>query len=109
MFQRAGLPRPEIVMHTTSTLMTVLAITNSDLLSLLPVQWLEAAFTRDIVQPIAVEDVIFPCAPLCIIRRSDVPLTPVAEHLCDLAHKAAMNYAMMREGDSAPPMLAAVG
>lgn len=97
MFINMGLPKPAIVMHTTSTLMTVLSIVNSDLLTMLPVQWLEANFTRDLVQPIMLEDVTIPCAPLCIVKRSDVPLTPVAEHLSDLARKAAMNYVLHRE------------
>lgn len=97
MFIRMGLRRPHVAMHTTSTLMTVLAITNSDLLTILPVQWLEASFTQDLVAPILVEDTKCPCAPMCIVRRSDVPLTPVAEHLCDLARKTAVNYTLREE------------
>lgn len=105
MFERMGLPRPEMAMHTTSTLMTVLSIANSDLLTVVPVQWLEASFTREIVQPIVLEDVKFPCAPLCLVRRNDVPLTPAAEYLSDLARKAAINYAHRRDAANAPNML----
>ena len=92
MFERLGIAKPEVVMHTTSTLMTILSIANSDLLTMLPAQWLAASFTREIVEPIILEGVKFSIAPLCIVRRGDIPLTPVAEHLCDLARKAAMNY-----------------
>ena len=97
MFVQMGLPKPMIAMHTTSTLMTVLSIVNSDLLTMLPVQWLEGRFTRDLVKPIILDDIAINCAPLCIVKRSDVPLTPVAEHLCDLARKAAVNYTLRNE------------
>lgn len=97
MFVHMGLPKPMIAMHTTSTLMTVLSIVNSDLLTMLPVQWLEGRFTRDLVEPIILDDTTINCAPLCIVKRSDVPLTPIAEHLCDLARKAAVNYTLRNE------------
>lgn len=101
-FERAGLPRPEIVLHTTSTVMTMLAIADSDLLSFLPMQWLESPLIKSFVQPIPVADVALACPPLCIVRRSDLPLTPVAQHLYDLARNAAMNYSMDRKVPMAP-------
>lgn len=104
-FERAGLPRPEIVLHTTSTVMTMLAIADSDLLSFLPMQWLESPLIKSFVQPIPVADVALACPPLCIVRRSDLPLTPVAQHLYDLARNAAMNYSMDRKVPMAPMAL----
>lgn len=91
MFTRAGLPQPAVVMHTRSALMTLLAVANSDLLTVLPVQWLELPATADWVQVIPLANSLH-AAPMCIIRRGDVPLTPMAEHLCDLFRKAGMNY-----------------
>ena len=102
MFERAGLPAPKITVHTCSTLMTLLAIANSDLLTMLPLQWVESDWTRDIVEPIFLEDVTSTCAPLCIVRRSDVPLTPVAEHLSDMSRKAAMNYHLDKRQNDQP-------
>lgn len=95
-FAQAGLAQPEIVLHTTSTIMTLLAIADSDLLSFVPVQWLESPLIRSVVQPIAVKGVELLCPPLCIVRRSDLPLTPVAQHLYDLARNAAVNYSLDR-------------
>lgn len=35
---------------------------------------------------------IFQAAPTCIIRRSDLPLTPLAEAFYDMLHRAGHNY-----------------
>ena len=92
MFEAAGLPRPRIVLHTRSALVTLLAVTNSDLLTILPQQWLEfpAALNQlvalNIVQPLV-------APPICIVRRRDLPLTPLAEHFCDLMRRVAGHYA----------------
>jgi LysR family transcriptional regulator of abg operon len=91
MFERANLPQPEIVMHTRSAIMTLLAVANSDLLTVLPIQWLELAATADRVTMLHLADDLH-AAPMCIVRRGDLPLTPMAEHLCDLVRKAGMNY-----------------
>ncbi|WP_176596372.1 MULTISPECIES: LysR substrate-binding domain-containing protein [Sphingobium] len=93
LFSQAGLPLPEVSVHMHSVMMTLLAVTSSDLLALLPVQWLESAFCRDQV-------VAFPLAetlragPVYIVRRGDLPLTPLAERLCDVTLKAGLNYAL---------------
>ena len=91
MFERAGLPQPEIVMQTRSALMTLLAVASSDLLTVLPNQWLEFSPTAERVQAIALDETLH-AAPVCIVRRSDLPLTPLAERLCDMTRKAGLNY-----------------
>jgi LysR family transcriptional regulator, regulator of abg operon len=90
-----GIDRPRIVMHTRSALATLVAVLNSDLLSILPQQWLEFGPTA---QGLATFDVIGPmaAAPICIVRRSDLPLTPMAEHLSDLIRRAGKNYGRQR-------------
>jgi hypothetical protein len=30
--------------------------------------------------------------PVCLVRRSAIPLTPMAEYLCDLFRRAAADY-----------------
>ncbi len=92
MFARAGLPPPAIVMHTRSLLMTLLAVASSDLLTILPRQWLEMPGTADRVAALDLDEKLV-AAPVCIVRRGDVPLTPLAEYLCDQARKAGANYA----------------
>lgn len=93
MFERAGLPQPEIVMHTQSALMTLLSVANSNLLTVLPRQWLDFAPTALGLQAVALRDTMH-AAPVCIIRRGDVPLTPLAERLCDFARRAGLNYGL---------------
>jgi LysR family transcriptional regulator of abg operon len=91
MFQRAGLPLPEIAVHMHSAMMTLLAVTGSDLLAILPIQWLEAPFFREQTQAIELVETLH-AAPVCIVRRGDLPLTPLAERLCDLTRRAGLSY-----------------
>jgi DNA-binding transcriptional LysR family regulator len=92
MFERTDLPLPEIVVHTGSIMTTLMAVANSDLLTILPMQWL--AFSPaggQQVEAIKLVDSL-QAAPVCIVRRNDLPLTPLAERLCDMMRKAGLNY-----------------
>lgn len=86
-----GILNPVIAMHTRSSLATFIALMGSDLLSILPQQWLEFGPTA---QHLARMAVIAPmiAAPVCIVRRSGLPLTPMAEYLSDLVRRAGANY-----------------
>ncbi len=99
MFERAGLPPPEIVVHSRSGMMTMLAVANTDLLTILPVQWLDLVMANERVTTIDLDGAL-QAAPVCIVRRRDLPLTPVAEGLCDLVRKAGLNYQLRL---TAPP------
>ena len=91
MFEHAGMPAPNIVLHTRSALMTLLAVESTDLLTILPVQWLEISATSEGVQPLWLSDNLY-SAPICVVRRIDVPLTPAAESLWSLTVRAGLNY-----------------
>ena len=92
MFERLGLPQPEIVLHARSALITLLAVANTDLLTVLPQNWLDFPGTAALVEAITVNETMM-AAPISIVRRLDMPLTPIAEHLCDLVRRAGTNYA----------------
>ncbi|MCP3731120.1 LysR substrate-binding domain-containing protein [Sphingomonas sp. MG17] len=93
-FERAGLPLPNIVMHSRSATVTVLAIANTDMLTILPIQWLdEFALGGQYIDMIPLEQPLH-AAPVCIVRRGDLPLTPLAEGLCDMVRGAGLNYGM---------------
>jgi DNA-binding transcriptional LysR family regulator len=96
MFERLGLSPPQIVLHARSALVTMLSVANSDLLSILPRQWLDYP---EMIQGIVALDLVEPLsvAPMCIARRHDMPLTPLAEHLCDLMRRAGEHYARSQE------------
>ena len=91
MFARLGLPKPNVVMHARSALITMLAIADSDLLTVLPLQWLEYPVTADRIGAFAGIPPL-PAPAICIARRLDFPLTPMAEYLCDLMSRAGSNY-----------------
>ncbi len=91
-FESQDLPKPKIVVHSQSTLATMLAVANSDLLTILPKQWLEFPMTKDYITALAIGEAM-KAAPISIVQRRDFPLTPLAEHLYHQFCRAAANYA----------------
>jgi LysR family transcriptional regulator, regulator of abg operon len=90
-FEEINLPPPNVVVHAQSAVMTKLAVANSDLLTILPPQWSELSMHGQNLTVIASHE-NFHAAPVCIIRRSDLPLTPLAEAFYDMVQKAGHNY-----------------
>lgn len=91
LFSRAGLPPPEVVVQTRSAIMTLFTVINSDLLTVMPIQNLNFAATSDCIDTVKLKGTL-PGAPICAVRRGDVPLTPLAERLWDMVLKAGSNY-----------------
>jgi LysR family transcriptional regulator, regulator of abg operon len=98
LFARAGLAAPEIVLQTRSAMMTLLAIIRTDLLAVMPLQCLDFAATADCIDQVKLETTL-PGAPICVVRRSDLPLTPLAEGFWDMIHKAGANYDRRMRGE----------
>ncbi|GAA0513811.1 LysR substrate-binding domain-containing protein [Pigmentiphaga sp. GD03639] len=88
LFQEYGLPSPRVALQARTALSMMVALANSDLLALLPVQWREFDLTRDSLQVIAVRESL-PAPDIVLIRRAEMPMTPAAEHLCDLMQRNA--------------------
>ena len=101
LFERYGLPRPRIGAQADTALSMIALSVSSDLLAILPQQWLEFLAATDLVQQIPVREVM-PAPPICSVRRARLPLTPAAEHLCDLFKRAALNHARRLPGQGAP-------
>ena len=101
LFAQNGLPAPKLVMQSHTALTFIIAITNSDLLMMLPVQWITSPVTRDALQTIAVAESL-PSPPMCVVRRAGLPLTPAAEYFCDVIRRAAA-----RVGKAEPPRTSA--
>jgi len=87
LFLQYDLPTPHIVMQAHSVLTSIVSVTHSDLLTLLPDQWMEFSITRESVQKIDVSEPL-PTMPLVIVRRAGLPLTPAADHFCDMLRRA---------------------
>ena len=91
-FERAGLPSPVIAVQAHSALTMITVAASSDLLALLPQQWLSFARKTKLLDHIAIAEQLLAPA-ICIITRARLPLTPVAEHLCDLFRRESMHSA----------------
>ena len=86
-FESAGLPRPRIVMQASSGMGIATVVAASDLLALVPRQWLDVLKVTNLLARFPLADV--PDAPqICAVRRANMPLTPAADFVNDLATRA---------------------
>lgn len=97
MFVRAGLPTPNIVVNARSALIMMLAIADSDLLTVVPRQWIDLPLLAGVIEPLALPPLA--AAPIVIVRRQDMPLTPIAEYLCDMMRRVGVQYAFAHRGE----------
>ncbi|MES2941556.1 MAG: LysR substrate-binding domain-containing protein [Pseudomonadota bacterium] len=88
LFARYNMPPPVIALQTHSALSVIVALTSCDLLAILPQQWNEFPLTRDVLQVIDIRETL-PAPDIVLIRRPDLPLTPAADHFCDLLRRYA--------------------
>ena len=88
LFEGHGLKAPKVLVHARSAMSIMVAMAHSDALAMLPVQWAEFPMTRDMLSVIRVREAL-PAPSIVMIRRPDLPLTPAAEHLCDMLLREA--------------------
>ncbi len=88
LFLENGLPKPRLVMQAHSGLTYMLALANSDLLMLLPHLWMKFPLWDQLFEAIKIKETL-PTRPICIVRRTGLPLTPAAEYFCDMFRRAA--------------------
>ena len=88
LFEKYGLPPPHLALKAQSALTFITALTNSDLLMMLPVQWLQYPLLQGVFQEIRVKEPL-PAPPVCIVQRAGLPLTPAADYYCTLARRAS--------------------
>jgi DNA-binding transcriptional LysR family regulator len=89
LFRQHGLPAPRIGATTTGgalSLITLLA--HSDLLAIVPRQWLEYSPTRGALAKVDLKEKLA-APPIVIIRRASLPLTPAAGFLADQLRRAS--------------------
>lgn len=98
-FGELGLPHPPIVLHSRSALITLLTVASTDLLTVLPQQWLDYPVTANLIEALALPPLR--AAPICIVRRHDMPLTPLAERMCDQMRRVGTQYAFGLEQKAA--------
>ena len=98
LFAQFGLPAPRLVLQAHSTLTFLVALAYSDLLMMLPLQWTQSPLLRHAVEPIRVKELL-PAPPICLVRRSGLPLTPAAEYFCDMMRRAALHRDSLAPAD----------
>ncbi|MDR5756330.1 LysR substrate-binding domain-containing protein [Caballeronia sp. LZ035] len=86
LFDKHGLPAPRLAMRAQSALTFMTALANSDLLMMVPIQWIEYPLLSKAFQEIKVVEAL-PAPPICIVQRIGLPLTPAAEHFCTLVRR----------------------
>lgn len=90
LFLRFGLPKPVTAVQAQSALSMIAVAAASDVLAMLPQQWLDFVRSSRLLTQIKVKEEL--AAPaICVVSRSRLPLTPVAQHLCDLFRRSALN------------------
>jgi DNA-binding transcriptional LysR family regulator len=93
LFARHGLEAPVVAMKAPSALTMIIAAAHSDLLAMLPQQWLDFPAIPALLDRIPIAEPL-PAPSLCIVRRADLPLAPAAEYLADLMRRTASNIAI---------------
>ena len=94
LFAQHGLPPPNLVMRAQSALSYLTAVYYSDLLMMVPVQWIQSPLLRQAVDPIPVKELL-PALPICLVRRHGLPLTPAAEYFCDMIRRAVLHRELL--------------
>jgi LysR family transcriptional regulator, regulator of abg operon len=85
LFKQHGLPTPRLGFRSQSALTLTVLLANTDLLAMVPVQWLNLVFASSLA-PIQVKETL-PAPPIVVIRRAGLPLTPAAQYLLDLLRR----------------------
>ena len=86
LFAQHGLPAPRLALRGQGAFTLVTALANSDLLAMLPIQFLTAAEGDTRLARIIVKEPL-PAPAIVVVRRGDLPLTPAAEFLLDLLRR----------------------
>ncbi len=87
-FSQHGLPAPRAATETLTTLPIVALMTATDALAFLPQQWISSPMFKDSLQQIHVQEKL-QGPDIVLIRRSAMPLTPMAEKLATLFERSS--------------------
>jgi hypothetical protein len=75
-------------MRAQSSLTFLVSMAYSDLLMMMPVQWVQVPLWRDVLEQIHVSESL-PAPPICLVQRAGMPLTPAADYFCTLIRRAS--------------------
>lgn len=86
LFARYGLAAPEVKLYGKSAMSILMALTDTTLLAMLPIQWANNPITRDWLAVFPIHEPL-PAPTIGMAVPSHLPLTPPAEHFCDLLQR----------------------
>lgn len=95
LFDHYRLPVPTHITSGTNILAQMVFVLQSDMLALVPRQWVDFAAMRGLVQRAPVKEFVG-APPIGFLRRADLPLTPAAEHFCNLARRVASRMPIVK-------------
>lgn len=87
-FEAAGLPPPRVVMEAGSSFSFTTIIKSSDLLAPMSALLLELMDEEEVLEAFPIRG-LPNAAPICAVRRGNMPLTPAAEYWNDLVVRVA--------------------
>jgi hypothetical protein len=87
LFAQHHLPPPQLMFQANSALSLMVALTCTDLIALLPVQWTDFHLTKDALQVIAIRETL-PAPSIVCIQRPGLPLTPAAQWMFEALRRA---------------------
>lgn len=94
-FGTHGLAPPKVSLQSQSALTLMMCLLNSDLLSMVPVQWTKFPLARGMLSIIDVQEELA-APPIVLIKRSDLVLTPAATCFLDLLQRSRISPAPPR-------------
>ena len=97
LFEQHQLPAPRLALQSQSALTLMVALANSDLLTMVPVQWTQFAAVAQSLAPLRLKE-IFTAPSIVIVRRAGLPLTPAAEFLLDLMRRQVPRLKALKTG-----------
>ncbi|WP_238364527.1 LysR substrate-binding domain-containing protein [Mesobacterium pallidum] len=87
-FSDNALPPPRVVTQCQSALSILTALVESDLLAMLPVQWVESPLLIGLLRQFELDE-SFAAPPIMMVHRAGIGLTPAGEFLTHLIREAA--------------------
>ncbi len=93
-FTENGFAPPAANIQCESLIGLLALLASTDLLALLPHQWVETPITAGVLSEIRVREKIS-ARTICLIKRKGLPLTPAAEAMADSLRVEAASYARM--------------
>jgi LysR family transcriptional regulator, regulator of abg operon len=88
-FRLHGLPEPTLGGQAQSALSILTMLLNSDMLAMMPVQWVEFPILKEWLEPINLAET-FSAPPIVLVHKPGLGLTPAGEYFAHLVQRAAV-------------------